>query len=127
MGVLDINAVDKHSTDVPVGGYGAADTSSALNQGEDQQLDGDISDADVAELVPPSRSFSLARHSDISGEYSGLHPRLIIILSIFVGFIAVVIQYVLESKKQRSNTGFVSIRPGWARHRSDGWQYHEGR
>ncbi|KAH9019107.1 hypothetical protein EDB85DRAFT_2154009 [Lactarius pseudohatsudake] len=121
----NIDAVGKHSTDVPVGGYGATDTSSALKQGEDQQFDGDISDADVAKLVPPSSSFPLARRPNISGEYSGLHPRLIIISSIFVGCVAVVIQYVLESKKRRSNTGF--IRPGWARHRSDGWQYHEGR
>ncbi|KAH9011833.1 hypothetical protein EDB85DRAFT_1900756 [Lactarius pseudohatsudake] len=88
----NIDAVGKHSTDVPVGGYGATDTSSALKQGEDQQFDGDISDADVAKLVPPSSSFPLARRPNISGEYSGLHPRLIIISSIFVGCIAVVIQ-----------------------------------
>jgi hypothetical protein len=62
-----------------------------------------------------------------SRKYLHLHHKFIFITSIFIGFIAIVIQYVLESEsgKPLSNTGF--MRPGWARHRSDGWQHQHGR
>ncbi len=61
MGVLDIDAVGWLSNDVPVHGHGAADTTTALNQEADQELDGDISDADVSKLAPPLAPFHLHR------------------------------------------------------------------
>lgn len=38
----------RDSNDVPVGGHGAADISPILDQGTDQQLDGDTSSVGVA-------------------------------------------------------------------------------
>ncbi|KAI9434621.1 hypothetical protein H4582DRAFT_2175233 [Lactarius indigo] len=118
---LDIDAVGRLSNDVLVRGHGAADTTSGLNQEADQELDGDISGGDIPDLAPPSRSFSPAPRSDISWQYSRLHQKLLLILSIFIAFIAIVIQHELESEKQRRNTGL--IRPGWARLRSDVYQH----
>lgn len=87
----------RHSTHVPVhcdGCHGAqaVDTSSAPNREVDQQVNVNISD-----------------------------QKFTYIISMVVGFIAIVIQYVLDSDKKHGNTGFV--RPGWAHHRSEGLQY----
>lgn len=100
--ILDIEldlcqTMARHSTHVPVhcdGCHGAqaVDTSSAPNREVDQQVNVNISD-----------------------------QKFTYIISMVVGFIAIVIQYVLDSDKKHGNTGFV--RPGWAHHRSEGLQY----
>ena len=85
---------------------------------------GDTDDAELPKLAP-SHSLSPTRHSHTSGQYLCWHQRLIFITSMAVGLIAIAIQYVLESGKRRSNAGF--MRPGWARHRSDGLQFQHDR
>ncbi len=60
-----------------------------------------------------------------SGKYLCFHQKLmLIILSIIVGFVAILVQHALDSENRRSS---VSLRPGWARHRSEGWDYMRGR
>lgn len=63
MGILDTDVVDKDSNNGSVGGHGAADISPALNQGENQQSDGDISNVDVAQTEPENEvSHSISCH-----------------------------------------------------------------
>ena len=101
-------AVDQHSSEVLPRGRGLADTTSTFNQ-EAEGPNGGIPDrAGVAKPSPPSRSVPL---SDTSGQYT----YLIFILSTFIGFVAIFIQYKLEFERQSRNTGF--IKPGWALHR----------
>ncbi|KAH8996086.1 hypothetical protein EDB86DRAFT_2829228 [Lactarius hatsudake] len=84
----------RHSTHVPVhcdGCHGAqaVDTLSVPNREVDQQVNVNISD-----------------------------QKFTYIILIVVGFIAIVIQYVLDSEKKHGNTG--CVRPGWAHHHSEG-------
>jgi hypothetical protein len=124
-GALDIEPglvgfVGQGSNDIPdvATAAGATDTTSLDQQQEaDQQL----------ELLDGGAELAQGYAQRHSRKYLHLHQKFIFITSIFIGFIAIVIQYVLESEsgKPHSNTGF--MRPGWARHRSDGWQHQHGR
>lgn len=124
-GALDIEPglvgfVGQGSNDIPdvATAAGATDTTSLDQQQEaDQQL----------ELLDGGAELAQGYAQRHSRKYLHLHQKFIFITSIFIGFIAIVIQYVLESEsgKPHSNTGF--MRPGWAHHRSDGWQHQHGR
>ena len=93
---------------------------SALSQEADRQVGGKASNANAgrAESSLPSRSFLPAQRSYL------LNERLTYVLSVVVVIIAIVVQYALYLEKGRGDAGF--IRPGWARHRSEGWQFLHG-
>ncbi|KAI9440804.1 hypothetical protein H4582DRAFT_2074604 [Lactarius indigo] len=81
-----------------------------------QQVNGNVPNADGTKYPLASRSFL---RPDISGKC--LHHKLIYILSVVIGFVAIAIQYALDSEKQRGNTGLMW--PGWAHHQNKGLQY----
>ena len=101
-------AAGHHSSEVLPRGRGLADIASAFNQEAEGPNSGIPGHVGVAKPSPPSRPVPL---SDTSAQYS----CLIFILSTFIGFVAIFIQYKLESERQSRNTGF--IKPGWALHR----------
>jgi hypothetical protein len=56
-----------------------------------------------------------------SGKYMRSHRQLLFLSSIIVALIAIVIQYASETEVPGSSIRL--IRPGWAQHRDEGWQY----
>ncbi|KAH8977231.1 hypothetical protein EDB86DRAFT_1273778 [Lactarius hatsudake] len=77
------------------------------------------SDADGAQVAPPL-DISSSSPLDTSERYTRSNRKLIFILSTVVAFVAVAIQYELGQEMSRRSTGL--IRPGWARHRKEGWK-----
>ncbi len=100
-----------------------AGTKPGLHQAARQHLEGDVSDADGAQAAPPRSYFSFSSPLDISGQYTRPNQKLIFLLSTVVAFIAIVIQYELGPEMLHRSAG--RIRPGWARHRNEGWKRKE--
>ena len=90
-----------------------------------------VPNADDAKIVTRSDTFlsRCALKFSISMTYMRSHLNLLFVLSTIVALMAILIQLVLEPEMARkvphSSSG--SIRPGWARHRNEGWEYHTNR
>ena len=93
----------------------------------EQRLHDDVPDADDAKFVTRSDSFLSWCALNISMTYMQSHLNLLFVLSTIVALMAILIQLALEMAQDVPRSSSGSIRPGWARHRNEGWEYHTSR
>jgi hypothetical protein len=109
--------------DTPV--HGATCPKPILHQEiAEKQLDGEVLDSDGVKFVTHSCLFLSSCAPDISKRYMRSHRKLLFLLSTIVALIAIIIQYASETEVPHGSIGL--IRPGWAQHRNEGWQYQWG-
>jgi len=118
---LDGVVASRPSDDVSV--PNVAGTRPVLHRATHQHSGGDIFDVDGAQVAPPESYFSPSSPLDTPGQYTCSNQKLIFLLSTVVAFIAIVIQYELGPEIPHRSTGLT--RPGWARHRKEGWKRKE--
>lgn len=95
----------------------------ASHQEKDKLLHGDVPGTD-AKFMACLDPFLSLRDLNTSMPYMLSHQKLLFLSSTIVALMAIVVQLALEMEVPNSSSR--STRPGWARHRDEGWGYHRG-
>ncbi|KAH9971300.1 hypothetical protein BGW80DRAFT_1321506 [Lactifluus volemus] len=94
-----------------------------IDQRGGEQL-GVTTDTNISASEPTAPGAEEQLESKTSMRYRRSHQKLLYMLSTIVALVAIVISYTLEPKTLYDNARYT--RPGWARHRNEGWQYLQG-